>query len=196
MQTDVEEISRQLPYYLMTAEQKDWFVAELKNFGQKNFYTSKYQEEILQGDGWSSVEIIRFSDAKRDLIKGLVLSNSCDIDPENHRHIPALITFAPLIALKNFINALESSGLASQQIKDKVTAIREQRVSSIFFLPRGAQMDDDHIAMLDNLHTVPLMHHIAQQRKEKVFTLSQVAFYIFSMKLSIHFCRLHEGLER
>jgi hypothetical protein len=54
---------------------------------------------------------------------------------------------------------------------------------------------EDHIALLDDLHTLPL-GMFQKADRPKLFTLSQVGFYLFVVKLSIHFCRFSEGISR
>ena len=48
--------------------------------------------------------------------------------------------------------------------------------------------------LLDDLHSMPIELH--GQAAEKLFTLSMAGFYLFVLKLSVHFCRLHENVDR
>jgi hypothetical protein len=75
-------------------------------------------------------------------------------------------------------------------------AIRKQRITSLFYLPKGGQLDEDHIALLDDLHNVPLATFEASTSRSKLFTLSQMGAYLFLLKISIHFCRFSEDLSR
>lgn len=105
---------------------------------------------------------------------------------------------APLIRLTDYVDLL-ARVLSAQQIDDKVSSIRKQHVSNIFYLPRGASLDADHIAVLDDLHSLPLTtfeQGRAAKMVVKLFTLSQMGFYLFLVKLSIHFCRFQEGVAR
>ncbi len=68
-------------------------------------------------------------------------------------------------------------------------------MSDIFFLPAGTAMDDDHLVLLDDIHTTPL-NQFSRQKQKRLFCLGQTAFYIFLIKLSIHFTRLREGVRR
>src|SRR5262249_980279 len=151
----------------------------------------------LQGDGWTKMEIIEFSSGARDKIKGLLLSNSCDIASANPRDFPPKIVFAPLVPLKAFADLLrQSPRLQSGQVEDKLTSIRKQRITSLFYLPQGGGLDADHIAILDDLHSIPLATFLQEGERTKLFTLGQMGFYLFVFKLSIHFCRFHEGVVR
>lgn len=196
MKITEESIRDQIPYYL-AQEAKDNLVKALNTFPKKiNYYINRYNDEILQGDGWTSLELFNFESGERKAVKGIIISNSCDISPENKRTIPANISFAPIIRLDNYINLLKKNGKDSQSIEAKVASIKNQQVSDMFYLPKCEELPFDSIAILDDLHTVPLEHFSTKAEKSKVFTLSQIGFYLFLMKLSVHLCRFHEKLDR
>ena len=99
MQITSESIKDQIPYYL-SQKAKEHLVKALDNFPRQiDYYISLYPNETLQGDGWNSVDVIRFEDGARKLIKGLLLSNSCDIAPENKRDLPTKLSFASMVKL-------------------------------------------------------------------------------------------------
>lgn len=196
MPITIESLQTQIPYYL-TKEAKEGLTKALSDFPCNiNYYIERYQEEILQGDGWTSLEIIGFESGERKAIKGIILSNSCDISSENMRDLPIKITFAPIVRLNLYVELLEKSGLNQQNISGKIDAIKEQKVTSLFYLPKGARLDEDYIALLDDLYTVPFTAFQKRTNRVKLFTLSQVGFYLFLFKLSIHFCRFHENIPR
>ena len=196
MQITSESIKEQIPYYL-SQKAKEHLAKALDNFPRQiDYYISRYPDEALQGDGWTSVDVIRFEDGTRKLIKALLLSNSCDIAPENKRDLPTKLSFASMVKLNRYQVLLTSGGLDPEQIKAKVQAIKEQRVTSLVYLPKGSALDDDYVALLDDIHTVPYQAFRARNEKKKLFTLSNVGFYLFDLKLSVHFCRLHEEIVR
>lgn len=196
MQITTESIKDQIPYYL-SLESKENLVKALDRFPRQiDYYINCYPEEILQGDGWNSVDVISFDDGKRKLVKAVLLSNSCDISPKNKRDFPIKLTFAPIINLNRYQELLIKAGLDTKQVVDKVAAIKEQKISSLIYLPQGAGLDDDYVALLDDIHTVPYQVFDAHMGKKKLFTLSQVGFYLFILKLSVHFCRFHEEVTR
>lgn len=196
MNISSESIKEQIPYYL-TQEAKDNLIKALDSFPRQiDYYINRFNDEILQGDGWTSVEVISFESTERKSIKAVLLSNSCDIDPENKRDFPAKLTFAPLIKLNSYWQLLKMAGLDEQQIEGKFTAIREQKITSLFYFPKGACLEEDYVALLDDVHTVPYQYFSTQPARKKLFTLSQVGFYLFLLKLSVHFCRFHEEVHR
>jgi len=192
-----EAIESHIPYYL-TQEQKEGLTKALSDFKEHpiNYYINRYAEEMLQGDGWHGLDVIRLEDGARNKIKGIVLSNTCDINPGNKRNLPAKITFAPIIKLSNYADLLRATGLERKQIDGKFKAIREQSVTTLFYLPPCDTLDDEYIALLDDIHSIPARTFASYQEREKLFTLSMVGFYLFLLKLSIHFCRFHEEVER
>lgn len=196
MTITLENIQDHLPGYLSRQQQEE-LVKQLKNFEKNNYYTILYDYELLQGDGWSNLEIINFDTGSHKKIKGILLSNSCDISQSNPRDFPPRVVFAPLVALDSYINIIKEAGtLDNNQVNNKVDAIRRQCVTSLFFLPSGGGLDRDYIAILDDLHNVPLATFLKEQDRKKLFTLNQMGFYLFLLKLSIHFCRFQEGIGR
>jgi hypothetical protein len=192
----VEDIKEHIPYYL-TQEAKKGLVTALKDFPEKmNYYTTKQHDELLQGDGWNKLDIINVENAERKSIKGIILSNSCDISFGNPRDVPARIVFAPIIPLFLYEALLTRSGIDAEKVTSKVSSIKRQQVTSLFYLPKGGCLESDHIALLDDLHTLPVQLFCKITNREKQFTLSQAGFYLFLFKLSIHFCRFHENVFR
>ena len=156
MSISEESIQTQIPYYL-TQKAKQGLVEALRGFPEKtNYFTTLYKEKILQGDGWNKLEVLNFEDGKRKEIKGIILSNSCDISSENHLDFYVNLTFAPVIKLENFKTKLLSEGIDPRKIEAKLQSIREQKVSSLFFLPQGGSLDADYIALFDD---IPLLSH-------------------------------------
>lgn len=66
-----------------------------------NYHTVLWEDEILQGDAWNRFEVFNFESGKRKEIKGIILSNSCDISSDNQRDLPVNLTFAPVMNLEN-----------------------------------------------------------------------------------------------
>jgi len=197
MDLSLQALEQQLPYYL-TQDQKLGLAKELSEFRKRpiRYFIDQYKHEMLQGDGWSGLPLIHFSSGSRKSVRGIVLSNSCDIAPDNKRELPVNLVFAPLIKLDNYRRLLEQKGLSNCQVNDKLLAIRNQDVTSIFYLPIEASLDAEYIALLDDVHSAPSREILASEDANKIFTLSLAGFYLFILKLSIHFCRFHENAAR
>jgi len=196
MEITPETIKDHLPYYL-TQEAKIGIVQELQKFPDNLQYylQGQYEEEMLQGDGWRQLHLRNFETGEKALVNGVVLSNTCDVAPENKRELPVNVVFAPLVPLSAYQGLLANAGLSEQSIKAKFEAIRKQRVTNLFYVPAGSGLEADHIVLLDDVHTMPA-RALETRTSTKIFTLSQAGFYLFILKLSIHFCRFHENVAR
>ena len=196
MEINADTIQEQIPYYLSQAS-KENLVKALKEFPENTvYYTTLYPTETLQGDGWSALGLINYETGERKRVRGIIRSNSCDIDLENKRDIPVKLVFAPIIKLKAYANLLELANIPKQSIEGKFNSIRNQKVNTLFYLPQGAGLDAEYIALLDDIHSVPLLAFTNQEDRTKLFTLSQIGFYLFLLKLSVHFCRFSEAVVR
>lgn len=195
-QITATSIQNQIPYYL-SQESKGNLVRALEDFPNPiDYYINLFPEEVLQGDGWNSFVVVDYENGNRKSVKGILLTNSCDISPANPREFPPAFTFAPIIKLKGYQKKLLEAGITQQQIDDKVVAIKEQKITTLFYLPQGGKLDEDYIALLSDVHTIPKQVFEARVDRQKLFTLSQVGFYLFVLKLSVHFCRFHEEIAR
>jgi hypothetical protein len=200
MEITPESIIEQIPYYL-TEPQKEGLLRALNNFNrgqliETDYYSYNHQDELLQGDVWTKLQFRNFHTGEKGSILGIILSNTCDISPDNKRDMPTNIIFAPLIPLSSYIDLLEKVKIDQDKIQNKIISIKEQRVTSIFYLPRGTVLRDDHIALLDEVYTMPSKVFESEKEKAKFLTLGHFGFYLFVFKLSIHFCRLHENVAR
>lgn len=196
MELSIDSIKDQIPYYL-TQEAKEGLVKALKDFPESmNYYTDMYKEEVFQGDGWNSLDVIQFETKKSKSIKGIILTNTCDMSHENHRDVPARIVFAPIIPLDAYSSLLLKNGVEKKKLESKIDSIKKQKVTSLFYLPKGGALEEDFIAILDDLHSLPANFFYSKLERKKEFTLSQAGFYLFLLKLSIHFCRFHENVLR
>ena len=184
------------PYLLQNREAALGFQKELKNFPDKiNYYSQYHQGEWLQGDGFQDFEVYSFEKAESKKTKGIIISNSCDISKDNERELPVNITFAPVVPLEG-IEKIIIRVVGEEKAKSKINSIKSQKVTNMFFLPaQTSSLEEDYVVMFDQMAHMPRKYcetHVGKQ----LFTLSQSAFYLFTMKLSMHFCRLHENILR
>lgn len=202
MEFDAESLQKQIPFYL-TAEDQQALVRELKAIaggGAADYLLSDYRnafnEVMLQGDGWRGFQLFIFESGERRSVRGVVLSNSCDVDPENPRDIPARVIFAPLVKLAVYEALLGQSGIDAAKIEAKIAAIKAQKTTNVFYLPASGTLAEDYVVRLDEAHSMPVTAHIGSGDREKLFTLSNTGFYMLVLKLSVHFCRLQEQVNR
>src|SRR5439155_2632909 len=160
-----------LPKYLSPHDQKELY-SELGKFPDKlNYYMphGSYANNVLQGDGWRGFVVIDFETSARKTISAVVISNSCDIDPENQANSPRKILFAPIVAVAALRTAFRGS---PERIADKIGAIRRQHSTTMFYLPELHGVMSESVALLDDVHQQPLGRFLATPRN-KLFTLSQ-----------------------
>jgi len=98
--------------------------------------------------------------------------------------------------MEKYRRALSISGIQEGVIDQKLEAIRSQRVTTLLFFPAGFSLEEDSIAALDRACSIPYALFKKSEESKKLFTLNQLGHYLFSFKLSIHFCRLQEGIVR
>jgi len=202
MSIDPESLKQQIPYYL-TAEDQKILVNELKAISAgegASYFLSDYNNDfgsaMLQGDGWRGFKVCLLEKGELRSVRGLVLSNSCDVDLNNKRDLPSRVIFAPIVKLSIFEKILKDSGIDDGKITEKLSAIRSQRTTNIFYLPAGGPLKEDHLIRFDETHSMPLSLYNDSDEKEKLFTLSNTGFYMLILKLSVHFCRLQENINR
>ncbi len=200
MTFDADTLRRQIPYYLTAAPAQKELVGELKALNEGamvGYYLHKlsdpHGDNMMQGDGWPGFQLFSFQSGDRSSVRGIVMSNSCDVSPDNDRALSPKVTFAPIVKLSAIRNRLEQRDFTPAQIDGKLQSIRTQSVTSIFYLPADAPLDEEYVALLDDLHSMPVA---AYEKNEKLFTLSMAGFYLFVFKLSVHFCRFNENVDR
>lgn len=200
MTFDAAQLKNQIPFYLTDEPARKELIRNLDALNRgvtTGYYISSAREpdtdSMLQGDGWRGFQLFSFDAGEKRSVRGIVLSNSCDISKDNDRPIAPKIVFAPIVRLSAIEARLKDRGLAEGAIADRIAAMKSQSVTNIFFLPAGGPLEQDYVALLDDLHSMPVAAHTDSQ---KLFTLSMAGFYLFAFKLSVHFCRLHENVDR
>ena len=201
-----EEIKKYLPQYLSDSSQENLF-EELKNFPDnidQRFYSELLTRDkmVYQGDGLVGMLVVNLPDNKTETVPAMVLSNTCDIDPANKRIFPTRMVYAPIFDIEKYKQALigdhvDTGRCPLDSIEVHIDAVKKQFISHIFYLPKGCELKRESIVFLDRLNNGPLKSICEENIADiKLFTLSDYGFYFFIIKLSIHFTRIREGIER
>lgn len=138
MSYDIDSLRDQIPYYL--TEGRESLLRALADFfaGKcPDYLLNRHVDQVLQGDGWRGFELYDLERNRKASVFGIVISNSCDVSPENKRHVQSRITFAPLVKLSRYRSSLTNSGISRDTINNMTKATREQKVTNIFYLPAG-----------------------------------------------------------
>ena len=189
---NIDDIKIYLPRYLSNETQKQLF-ENLKNFPNPfDMYIHTDSNEILQGDGL----IIKIENKE---LKIMVISNSCDIDINNKRYFDSFMLYTTLFSLNKYKSNLINSGLKKDNVDNHINDIKKQKITQIFYLPSSAYSNlmEDAFIFFDRITNISNNEIPRNNLKEtKIFSLNQSGFYIFLLKLSIHFTRMQEGIDR
>ena len=196
MHLDLENIKQFLPAYLTDSEQAALLRKITKDYPNIDYYSSRDTAEILQGDGWAGFEVVTFDTLERISVSGLILSNTCDIAPENARLKPPNIIFAPVITAQAYELELSKHCSDRNRVCSYMESIRAQALTNRFYLPKTQFMTADYVVLLDDIHTIQREYYLKNDNRRLCVRLNNAGFYVFILKLSIHFCRLTDGVNR
>ena len=199
---DFDDVRLFLPKYL-SPETEERLFADLigypENIDSRMYGLIGKSESVLyQGDGLSSMPVtILPSKETRDL-PCIVISNTCDIDPENEKKYAPNVVYAPVASLRKYRKLLvERRVYTDQQAEDHIRSIRKQEIAQIFYLPESQYVNEESIVFFDRVCNCEASF-VDRKKLEaaRFFSLSQFGFYIFLIKLSIHFTRMQERVDR
>ena len=202
----IEEVKKYLPQYLSDSSSTSLF-SELKQFPEnidKRIYTHKLQNDpsIYQGDGLRNLLYVNLPNLDAKPLLGMIFSNTCDISEENKRLFDSRLAFAPIFNLDKYRKALiekyvDSNVKSIESIDSHITDIKRQNISQIFYLPKSGDLDSDSFVFLDRINNLLSNYFDSEEIKNnRVFSLSDYGFYIFLFKLSVHFTRVRENVQR
>jgi hypothetical protein len=199
----LEEIKIYLPKYLSPQSEENLF-DQLKQFPENiddRLYTSYLLEPqlIYQGDGIQGLLVVNLPDPQIRPAPGMILSNTCAIVDSNKRPFPSSLVYAPIFNLEKYQEGLLASKILKDpgQIEDHIHAIKKQRIIQIFYLPKGGALENESIVFLDRVNSCDNSFLSKVEVKDiRLFTLSNYGLYQFIFKLSVHFTRITEGIDR
>ena len=197
----LEDLRIFLPKYL-SADNYSQLISMLSDFPSnidKRMYTSGLEPSIIyQGDGVRDMPVVNVENLNLGMKSHpcMILSNTCDMDEANRRLFPTTIMYAPIINLQKYESTLRNNGVSSEKIFNHLSDVRAQKVTSIFYLPSTGSMEES-IVFLDRILNVG-QRYIERDTyaSRRIFSLSDYGFYLFVFKLSIHFSRIREGVNR
>lgn len=213
----LELIRTHLPKYLTADIKENLFSVVKENFPLSIDPSLIYQrlpdEDIYyQGDCIVDIPFSFFE--TRDggtfitrFLNGIILSNTCDISLENERLEKPFIQFSNILPLNDYVEKLEEKKVASQRIESFLSNLKSNRISNLFYLPEKRNADEiimeESFVRFDSAVSLPLsaLEGEAYDRRykpdgDRVFSFSNYGFYLFLIKLSIHYCRIREGVFR
>jgi hypothetical protein len=165
---------------------------------------------FLQGDGIEDIPFSRFSlDPPRfeiDFRDGVLISNTCDISPENQRLSQANASFVAIYPLASYLSELQLCGITQDRIRSFEQSLRANHITNLMYLPPllsdGHEVLGESFMRFDQVTCLPAeILDSKYDRKyapmgNRWFSLSQYGFFLFILKLSVHFCRFRENVVR
>lgn len=196
-----DSIKLYLPQYLSEEKLKD-LKRQLRDFatGHDNgkYFTTRLKNDpnLFQGDGIIA-PMCNFPDLTVKEVPVLLLSNTCDMDINNNRPNSCRLMYAPILNLDKYIQSLKNRKLEETTISTHIADIKNQVVSQIFYLPTSVFWGHDSIILFDRAMSIPLTkENIFSCIKSRSFSLSNYGFYLLLLKLSYHFTRIQEKVDR
>lgn len=199
-----EDIKTYLPKYLSPESEQKLF-ADLKEFPSNivgnRLYTIRLRDDkvIYQGDGLEGLLAINLPETEIHSLPAMILSNTCDIGPDKKSFRPSNnIVYSPILNYDKYIERVVKPIKSDEDsLHSHENAVKRQEISSIFYLPKSGRLVNDSLVFLDKVISCDAKYFKdLNLEKSRIFTLSDYGFYLFLFKLSIHFTRIREGVDR
>ena len=175
---------------------------KLPLYDYSKFYTTypDYANIITQGDVIGSLSTIKLPDPTVYPATGIILSNTCDIAPENKRKFSSRIIYAPLLVLEAYIDLLKSAEdeqgnkeYSDKQIGSHIDDLRNQKVSQVFYLPKDELLSKEALIFFDTLCSTTNESVKRDDLSEKrLLSLSAYGWHIFLEKLAHFFTKMSD----
>jgi hypothetical protein len=199
---NIDDIKIYLPKFLSAESDRELFKG-LKEFPENiddRLYTDYLKDSklIYQGDGIQDMLVVNLPQTEIKPVPSMIFSNTCDIDLNNQRNFPSQVVYAPIFNFEKYQSSLlRNSKKSKDQIFDHILSIKKQEITQIFYLPKLDGKLDESIVFLDRVNNFP--NSIIDRESiptKRLFTLSDYGAYLFLLKLSIHFTRIQDKVER
>lgn len=204
-------LERNLPAFLLRTDKdriKDGLLQfiqghykEAKNYD--HFYLQDPPKFFMQGDLINSLPVVNWNPttSKYDTFFSsvMLISNSCDVTQENNRLSTKEALFAPLVSLRTYFKNLQEAGFSKDQIDSLYNEFKNQKITNVYYLPPNHINSEEYLAFLDKVCWHPSMEFANKLKlidSERFLSLANFGYYLLIFKLSIHFCRVPEEVER
>ncbi len=182
------------------------FKSEEKGFDKsyEHFFVESNPGYLMQGDLLHEVKLVDW-DAEHEeyesgYIPAMLLSNTCDITPENARSVNSKQSvFAPMVPFEEYMADLDERGIFNKdQLQEFKRTVKNQEFSNLFYVPANEIDHKEYLVFFDRLVFHPtafLLKKTENLEKTRLVSLSNTGFYLLLLKLSFHFCRLPEDMD-
>jgi hypothetical protein len=198
--TSLEKFEKHLPQYLSYDARSKLFdsLSQFPNNLDSRLYTQYLDNEkiIFQGDGIKDILFVTLPSKQYNVTNVIILSNSCDINPNNKRYLALHVSYSPIVSLKKYTDLLKDNGVEEDKITQHIKSVKKQEISNIFYLPENPNIEES-IVFFDRINSSDVGCFYEKELKEsRLFILSDYGFYLFLYKIAIHFTRIWETVER
>lgn len=161
-------------------ELKKW-IRDTEKFEYESYY-SQEQNDLIQGDIIDGIKFILVNEEGKLLVtpkmKAMVMSTSCDIEQDDN------ITLCPLF---------ENSDLKESTIE----AVKNNLKYDAFYIDTKL-LENYHIkfSICNTVNKKYIFDALAKGRIKKIFTMNMMTYYLFLVKLTIHYMRMEDEETR
>jgi len=211
-----EQLISALPSYLSPENKTRLFADLMDQFpdstNPNKVYLDLESSNLFQGDCLIDIPfhfILPETGVTTHYCDGIILSNSCDCSQENITVESKNIVFSKIYVLKDYLNLLRSyPEITDEKIKTFLVNLKSNKISNLFFLPElnksPSLIFPESFVRFDETSFLPSSiiskynynYKSTTEFGDRLFSLSQYGFYLLVYKLSLHFCRFREGIER
>ena len=201
MELSQEKIRRHLPEYLNPNDKTKLF-EELKLFPDNidsRIYSSHPElsdKIIYQGDIVSNQPLVFLPNNIVKSNQVFIISNTCDIDLSNERVKTPRVVYCPIIQFQVYSQLVREYYDTVEAVDSHLNTIKKQRITSMFYLPEYGDITES-IVLFDSTNNYLLDEsNLERMLENRVVSLANYGFYLFLVKLSIHFTRVEENVNR
>jgi hypothetical protein len=164
------------------------FSDQLKQFPagyEKWVYATSSPPEAYQGDVFPEVPFVVVDDdgdAVRGDLLGMVVSNTCDVQPDRG----LFVAVAPVVDLEDY---KAQSELKGDDLENHIRALTDNKLSQLMFLPETQNFPRSFVDF-GKVCSVSLRYfHAAIAARGRTISLSQYGHYLLLIKLAYHLSR-------
>ncbi|MFQ5823540.1 MAG: hypothetical protein ACE5JB_05745 [bacterium] len=212
----LEFIRTYLPKYLSPEQQENLFSCIKEDFPystnpSKIYFKLDNISVFYQGDVIIDIPFAQWDSKSSSFVTkyytAAIISNTCDIKPENERIQDPNVTLAAVFSLAKYVELLKKRNISMGRINSFLDSLKKNRISNLFYLAEVRQNSqiilEESLIRFDFTASIPisLLNSEAYNRDyfpngDRKVTFSDYGFYLFLFKLSVHYCRFREGVFR
>ena len=163
------------------------FREQLKQFPanfEKWVYASSVPTETYQGDVFAPAPFVCIDengDVAHGVFSGMVISNTCDVQPRR----ADFVLVAPVIDLEDY---RKNCDLEGENLENHIRALTRNELSQLMFLPDTQGLSRSFVDF-GKMCSISLAHFYRELANRRLLSFSQCGHYIMLIKLAYHLSR-------